>query len=42
MEVIKDGNEPYVPIPEPIKFENGTTASHLAPFGQSLCVLMKQ
>ena len=41
VEVIKDGNEPYVPIPEPNGSENGTSARHLAPFGQSLCVLTK-
>jgi SAM-dependent methyltransferase len=41
VEVIKDGNEPYVPIPEPSRLENGTSATPLAPFGQSLCVLMK-
>jgi len=41
VEVIKDGNEPYVPIPEPSRLENGTSATTLAPFGQSLCVLVK-
>ena len=41
VEVIKDGDEPYVPLSEPIKFENGRVLKELAPFGQSLCVLRK-
>jgi SAM-dependent methyltransferase len=40
VEVIKDGDEPYVPLPTPVKFESGTTWTDRAPFGQSLCVLV--
>lgn len=41
VEVIKDGDEPYVPLPAPITFEDGRVCDTLAPFGQSLCVLRK-
>jgi SAM-dependent methyltransferase len=41
VEVIKDGDEPYVPLSQPIKFEDGRVWTQLAPFGQSLCVLRK-
>jgi len=41
VEVIKDGDDPYVPLSRPIKFEDGRVWNELAPFGQSLCVLRK-
>ena len=41
VEVIKDGDEPYVPLSRPIEFEDGRVWNQLAPFGQSLCVLRK-
>ena len=41
VEVIKDGDEPYVPLSRPITFEDGRVWTDLAPFGQSLCVLRK-
>src|SRR6185369_8837569 len=41
VEVIKDGDEPYVPLSRPIKFGDGRVWNELAPFGQSLCVLRK-
>jgi hypothetical protein len=42
VEVIKDGDVPYIPLSEPIKFENGKVLNELAPFGQSLCVLVRK
>jgi SAM-dependent methyltransferase len=42
VEVIKDGDEPHVPLAEPVKFENGAVLKELAPFGQSLCVLVRK
>ena len=42
VEVIKDGNVPYIPLSEPIKFEDGKVWNELAPFGQSLCVLVRK
>lgn len=41
VEVIKDGDEPYVPLATPITFADGRVCTKLAPFGQSLCVLRK-
>lgn len=42
VEVIKDGDVPYIPLSEPITFENGKVWNELAPFGQSLCVLVRK
>lgn len=42
VEVIKDGDEAYVPLSEPIKFENGNVLNELAPFGQSVCALVRK
>jgi|SRR5256885_10313597 SAM-dependent methyltransferase len=42
VEVIKDGDEPYVPLSQPLRFENGRVWKELAPFGQSLCVLARK
>jgi ubiquinone/menaquinone biosynthesis C-methylase UbiE len=41
VEAIKDGDEPYIPLSEPITFENGTVLKDLAPFQQSVCVIRK-
>lgn len=40
IEVIKDGDEPYVPLSTPITFKDGSVRN-LVPFGQSLCVLVR-
>jgi 2-polyprenyl-3-methyl-5-hydroxy-6-metoxy-1,4-benzoquinol methylase len=42
VEVIKDGDEPYIPLSEPVRFESGTTWTDRAAFGQSLCVLVRK
>jgi ubiquinone/menaquinone biosynthesis C-methylase UbiE len=42
VEVIKDGDVAYIPLSEPIKSENGKVWNELAPFGQSLCVLVRK
>ena len=42
VEVIKAGDEPYIPLSAPLQFENGRVWKELAPFGQSLCVLVKR
>ncbi len=42
VEVIKDGDEPYVPLSQPLEFKNGRIVTDLAPFGQSLCVLVRK
>ena len=42
VETIKDGDVPYVPLREPIEFESGRVLSDLAPFGQSVCVLVRK
>ena len=41
VELIKDGDEPYVPLLEPITYEIGRVLTDLAPFGQSVCVMRK-
>jgi len=33
---------PYIPLSEPLKFEDGKVWNDLAPFGQSLCVLVRK
>ena len=42
VEAINDGNVAYVPLSEPLKFENGKVWNELAPFGQSVCVLVRK
>lgn len=42
VEMIQDGDVPYLPLSEPITFENGTTAKDLAAFGQSVCVMVRK
>ena len=42
VEAINDGDVAYVPLSEPLKFENGKVWNELAPFGQSVCVLVRK
>lgn len=42
VETIKDGDERYIPLSKPIKFDNGTTVEDLAAFGQSVCVMVRK
>jgi 2-polyprenyl-3-methyl-5-hydroxy-6-metoxy-1,4-benzoquinol methylase len=42
VELIKDGDEPYLPLSQPVKLENGTIMKDLAAFGQSVCVLVRK
>jgi hypothetical protein len=42
IETIHDGDEPYLPLPVPIAFENGTTMKDRAAFGQSVCVMVRR
>jgi len=41
VESIRDGDDAYIPLSEPIAFENGTVYKDHASFGQSVCVLKK-
>lgn len=42
VESIKDGDEPYVPLSQPITFENGTVVNDRAAFWQSVCVMARK
>lgn len=42
VEAIKDGNDPYIPLSEPIAFENGTIVKDRAAFWQSVCVMVRK
>ena len=42
VEIIKDGNTPYVPLSAPITFEDGTTAKDRASLWQSICVMVRK
>jgi SAM-dependent methyltransferase len=42
VEIVKDGNEIYVPLPQPVKLEDGTVLKDLAAMGQSICVLVRK
>lgn len=42
VEVIKDGNTPYIPLSAPVTFEDGTTAKDWASLWQSICVLVRK
>ena len=42
VEIIKDGNTPYIPLSAPITFEDGTTANDRASLWQSICVLVRR
>ena len=41
VETIIDGTEPYVPLPSPIKLEDGTILKDRGSVGQSICVLIR-
>lgn len=41
VQTIKDGNEPFVPLPEPIVFESGSVVEKVGTIGQSVCVVKK-
>lgn len=42
IEVIHDGDEPYLPLSVPITFENGTALKNPTAFGQSVCVMVRR
>lgn len=42
VDVIKDGNEPYIPLSKPIAYEDGTVFTDRASFGQSVCVMIRR
>jgi hypothetical protein len=42
IEVIHDGDEPYLPLSAPITFEDGSTLPNPTAFGQSVCVLVRK
>jgi len=45
IDLIIDGNIPHIPIPHPLKFENGSVVektAKLGPIGQSVCILSKK
>lgn len=42
VELIKDGDDPYLPLSTPIEFADGTIANDRVAFGQSICVLVRR
>ena len=42
VEAIHNGDEPYLPLPQPITLENGTVLQNPAAFGQSVCVMVRR
>jgi len=42
VETIKDGDDLYIPLKEPITFDSGTVLKDRAAFGQSICVFTKR
>lgn len=42
VEAIKDGDDPYIPLSEPITFDDGTIANDRAALKQSVCVLVRK
>lgn len=42
IEAIHAGDEPYLPLPEPIALENGAVLQNPAAFGQSVCVMVRR
>lgn len=42
IEVIKDGDQPYLPLPHPVTLANGEVVKELGAFGQSICVLVRK
>ncbi len=41
VEMIRDGDEAYVPLREEVSFEDGTTIKDRSCFGQSVCVMVR-
>lgn len=41
IETIRDGDEAFVPLPHPVKFESGLAMEKLGYLGQSICVLSR-
>lgn len=41
IETIRVGDEPYIPLSRPIRFEHGAVAKGHAAFGQSVCVMVR-
>ncbi|MEK8015526.1 MAG: class I SAM-dependent methyltransferase [Candidatus Parabeggiatoa sp.] len=39
---IYDGDKPHIPLPQPVKLDNGTEITELGCFGQSICILVNQ
>jgi hypothetical protein len=42
LETIRDGNDPFIPLPVPIRFGDGRTMAGRGTLGQSVCVLRKR
>lgn len=42
VEIIKDGDEPYVPLPCPVTLQDGTILKDKGTVGQSVCVLVRK
>lgn len=38
---LHDGDQPFIPLSRPVRFENGQTVENLGALGQSVCVLEK-
>jgi SAM-dependent methyltransferase len=41
VQVIEDGDKPFVPLSQPVVFESGAVAEKIGSIGQSICVLQK-
>ena len=41
IEAMEPGDKPFLPLSQPVVFDNGSVAEHRASFGQSICVLRK-
>lgn len=42
VEGIKDGDDPYIPLSRPVKFDDGTIATDRAAVKQSICVMVRK
>ena len=42
VEMIRDGDEPYVPLREAVKFQDGSIVKDRSAFGQSVCVMVRR
>jgi len=42
VEMIRDGDEPYIPLREAVTFEDGTVLKDRSTFGQSVCVMVRR